>query len=322
MNTELPGTADDATPAGDRRIGGRGMRIARIGSDEAVAKKGLAEVRCRFPGVADVLERVAELADGCINEDVLVESFPPRIKSEVQLLVRGLRARGFFEKAEDHTHSFWLSVGALAPNAPVRLSEASAVVIGNGPLADSTASALVACGVGQVDTRSDVPKTGECDLWCAAVEEPADPNLLAVAERALSAGVVFLPTWIDDLGIRIGPMTHPFDTACLRCYLLRADSNDPEREVHRLLRQQGNSDSYGAGFLPPMVSVAGQIAGMEAVKYLSGLPVTTTGHVIEMSLVPFRCDVRRVLRVPRCPMCSGLTRRGAPIVAVDPQLGE
>jgi bacteriocin biosynthesis cyclodehydratase domain-containing protein len=322
MNTELPATAHDATPAGDGRLSARGMRIARLGSDEAVAKKGLAEVRCRFPGVADVLERVAELADGCISEDVLVESFPPRIKSEVELLVRGLRARGFFEQAEDHTRSFWSSVGTLAPNASARLSEASALVIGNGPLADSTTSALVACGVGHVDTGSDAPKTGNCDLWCAAVEEPADPSLLAIAARALSAGVVFLPTWIDDLRIRVGPMTHPLDTACLRCYLLRADSNDPDLEVHRLLRQQSNSDSCGAGFLPPMASVAGQIAGMEAVKYLSGLPVTTTGHVIEMSLVPFRCDVRRVLRVPRCPMCSGVTRQGAPIVAVDPQLVE
>jgi hypothetical protein len=61
---------------------------------------------------------------------------------------------------------------------------------------------------------------------------------------------------------------------------------------------------------------------MEAVKYLSGLPVTTTGQIIEMSLVPFRCAIRRVLRVPRCPMCSGVTRQGAPIVAVDPQLVE
>jgi hypothetical protein len=121
MNTDLPATAHDATPAGDGRLSARGMRIARLGSDEAVAKKGVAEVRCRLPGVADVLERVAELADGGISEDVLVESFPPRIKSEVELLVRGLRARGFFERAEDHTGSFWSSVGALAPNASVRL---------------------------------------------------------------------------------------------------------------------------------------------------------------------------------------------------------
>jgi hypothetical protein len=71
-----------------------------------------------------------------------------------------------------------------------------------------------------------------------------------------------------------------------------------------------------------MASIAGQITGMEAVKYLAGLPVTTAGQIIEMSLVPFRCNVRRVLRVPRCPTCSAVTRQGAPVVAVDPQLVE
>lgn len=298
------------------------MRIARLGPDEAVVKRGLAEVRCRLPSAADVLERVAELADAGISEDALVGSFPPRIRSEVELLVRGLRARGFFERVDSPADSFWLSVGALAPDASVRLPEVSAFVIGSGPLAASTASALVTCGVGRVDTDSDVPRTEDYDLWCAAVEEPADSGLLDIAARALAAGVVFLPAWIDDLCIRVGPMTHPLDTACLRCYLLRVDSNDPEREVHRLLRQQGGAGPGGAGFLPPMASMAGQIAALEAVKYLSGLPVTTVGQVIEMSLVPFRCNVRRVLRVPRCPMCSGVARQGAPIVAVDPQLVE
>jgi len=314
MDTELS--------AGDGLRNARTMRIARLGADEAIAKKGLAEVRCRLPGAADVLERVADLADAGSSEDSIVESFPPPIRSEIELLVHGLRARGFFEKTVDHTDSFWSSVDALAPNAPARLSQSSALVIGDGPLAEATASALVACGVGRVDTGSDTPVAASHELWCAAVEEPAEPRLLALAAGALAANVVFLPSWLDDLCIRIGPMTHPFDTACLRCYLLRADSNDPEREVHRLLRQQANSGSCGAGFLPPMALVAGHIAGMEAVKYLSGLPVTATGQIIEMSLVPFRCDVRRVLRVPRCPMCSGVTRQGAPIVAVDPQLVE
>jgi bacteriocin biosynthesis cyclodehydratase domain-containing protein len=297
------------------------MQIMRLGPDEAVVKKGLAEVRCRLPGVADVLDRVAELAGTGLSDDLIVESFPPGIKPDVELLMRGLRQRGFFEEATDPAASFWQSVGALAPGAADRLSAASVLVLGDGPLADSVASALVACGTGTVHTGSDVPHPGHVDLWCAAVEGAADPGLLDAAADALAAGIVFLPVWLDDLVLRVGPMTHPFDTACLRCYLLRADANDPEREVHRLLRR-GRPESSGAGFLPPMASVAGQVAGIEAVKHLGGLPVTTTGHVIEMSLVPFRCDVRRVLRVPRCPLCSAVTRRGAPIVAVAPQLGE
>ncbi len=117
-------------------------------------------------------------------------------------------------------------------------------------------------------------------------------------------------------------MTHPFDTACLKCLLLRADANDPERDLHRLMRVERGDEHSGSGFLPPMATVAGQVAAMELVKHLAGLPVTSVGHAIELSLVPFKCDVRRVLRVPRCPLCSGVADRGAPVVAHASQLVE
>ncbi|MGV9774317.1 TOMM precursor leader peptide-binding protein, partial [Streptosporangium sp. NPDC003464] len=157
------------------------------------------------------------------------------------------------------------------------------------------------------------------DLWCAAADGPADPALAEVARRALDARAVLLPVWIDDLVIRVGPLTHPFDTACLRCYLLRADSDDVWREAHALLRAQ---PSPGAGFLPSIPAVAGEIAATEAVKHLAGLPVTTCGRVIEVSLVPFHSAVRRVLRVPRCPDCSGTARQGAPVITHGSQLAE
>ncbi len=304
-------------------LSARGLLVAEVGPDEVVAKRGLAEVRLRFNGVAELLERVTHLADGTISEDTLVESFEPDVQPEVRRLVDGLRARGLIhhQTGDDTTGLFWLSVASHAPEGVARLSRASAVVVGSGPIAASMTSALVECGVGTVDVRPEAPRAGTWDLWCGAVESSPEA-LLPVAEAALAAGVPFLPVSLDDLVIRVGPLTDPFDTACLRCYLLRVDANDAQREVHRLLRQ-GNGDGYaGSGFLPPMPSVAGQVAAVEAVKFLTGLPVTCSGRVIEWSLVPFRCDVRRVLRVPRCPACSGVARQGAPVVAHGSQLAE
>lgn len=322
MDGESPGARDEQ-PRAEARLSSRGLRVVRLGSDEVVAKRGVAEVRLQFAGVAELLGRVAELADGNISEDALVGAFEGDVQPEVRRLVAGLRARGLLhdQRAEDPADLFWLGLASHAPEATARLARASALVIGDGPIADSLTASLAECGVGRVD-RDDAPRAGAWDLWCAASEGPAVAGLVATAEAALAAGVVFLPVWLDDLVIRVGPMTHPFDTACLRCYLLRVDANDPQREVHRLLRRQ-NGDGYsGAGFLPPMTSIAAQVAGVEAVKYLSGLPVTTTGRAIELSLVPFRCDVRRVLRVPRCPACSGVARQGAPVVAHGSQLAE
>ena len=304
-----------------------GARVVHLGADEAVLKRGLAEVRLKFPGISALLDRVTELADGTLDEDSLVEAFDPEVQPQVRRLIAGLRARGLIHQLSTAAPAelFWLSVAPYAPDAVARLADASALVVGTGAVAATVAAALKDCGVGRVGTRDAPPCSGSWDVWCAASEnpdEPAESGLLRIAETALEDGVLCLPVWVEDLVVRIGPMTYPFDTACLRCYLLRVDSNDPERDVHRLLRGQQGEGHSGAGFLPPMVSVAGQIAAMEIVKHLTGLPVSTAGHAIELSLVPFRCNIRRVLRVPRCPACSGVARQGAPVVAHASQLAE
>lgn len=314
----------DGQSAADSGLSASGLRVVRLGSDEVVAKRGIAEVRMRFAGVADLLARVADLADGNISEEGLVAAFDPASQPDVRRLVAGLRVRGLLHDGgvEDPAELFWRSVASHAPEATARLARASALVIGTGAIADALTGCLVECGVGNVETHAEVAQlTTTWDLCCATLDGPPD-GLVPAADAALAAGVVFLPVWLDDLVIRVGPMVHPFDTACLRCYLLRVDANDPHWEVHRLLRGQDGAGHSGAGFLAPMAAVAGQIAGLEAVKQLSGLPVTTIGRSIGLSLVPFRCEVHRVLRVPRCPACSGTARQGAPVVAHGPQLAE
>jgi bacteriocin biosynthesis cyclodehydratase domain-containing protein len=306
------------------RLSLRGTRVVAFGGDEVVLKRGLAEVRLSFPGVALLVDRVTELADGTRDEHSIIASFEPDLQPQVRRLVTGIRARGILHQlpTADPSDLFWLSVAPFAPDGPAAVANARAVVVGVGAVAESTASALSACGVGEVVVRDAPPPLGEWwDVWCVAADEVLDGNeLLPVVEAALRAGVVCLPAWLDELVARVGPMTYPYDTACLQCYLLRVDSNDPERELHRQLRTQRGDNHSGAGFLPPAASIAGQVAAVEIVKQLAGLPVTSVGRVIELSLVPFRCDVRRVLRVPRCLLCSGVAAQGAPVVAHASQL--
>ena len=208
-----------------------------------------------------------------------------------------------------------------AADGPARLAASAAVVLGTGPIAEAVLAGLATSGVGQAESAplgADLPDAG-FDVWCAAGEGPADPTLLPVADAAQRAGRVLLTVWLDDLLVRIGPTAHPGDTACLRCYLLRVDSNDPKRDLHRRLRRASGGHDSG-GFLPGMAVVAGHLAALEVVKHLAGMPVTTVGHVIELSMAPYRSDVRRVLRVPRCPTCSGVAGQGAPVVAHASQL--
>lgn len=304
----------------------RGVRMVRVSADEVVLKRGLSEVRLALPGLAGILDRVDELADGTVDEDALVAAFDAELQPQIRRLIAGLSSRGVLRPAgsEGPTNEFWVSMTPFSPGGAARLQTASVVVIGAGPIADAVVDALRACGVGSIERCEEAAQAPAADAWCAASPASVEggATLVAAAEVAMRSDTVFLPVWLEDLVVRVGPMTHPFDTACLKCLLLRVDANDPERDLHRLMRAESADGSSGAGFLPPMATVAGQVAAVELVKHLAGLPVTSVGHAIELALVPFKCEVRRVLRVPRCPLCSGVADRGAPVVAHASQLVE
>jgi bacteriocin biosynthesis cyclodehydratase domain-containing protein len=324
MGADSPSGPDEEPDAVGLTL--RGVRMVRVSADEVVLRRGLSEVRLSLPGLGEILDRVNELADGTLDEQTLVAEFDTELQPQVRRLVSGIRSRGLLHPAAlaDPADAFWLSMTPFSADGASRLAVSSAVVIGAGRVADAVADALRACGVGDIGRSGEAPGAPRADVWCAASEAPveAGAELVGIAEAALRADTVFLPVWIEDLVVRVGPMTHPFDTACLNCLLLRLDANDPERDLHRMMRAEAGDAHSGAGFLPPMATVAGQVAAMELVKHLAGLPVTSVGHAIELRLVPFRCDVRRVLRVPRCPLCSGVADRGAPVVAHASQLAE
>ena len=145
------------------------------------------------------------------------------------------------------------------------------------------------------------------------------------SRSALAEGQRFLPAWISDLMGHVGPLTYPFETACFRCYQLRADSNNPAYEVTRAVAREVTVNPDGrasSGFLPPMAGVVGEIAAMEAVKVLAGFsPSDAVGRLIQVNLVSFSATVRRVLKVPRCPDCSDVMTFPSPVLVRSPPSG-
>ena len=194
-------------------------------------------------------------------------------------------------------------------------------VLGEGLVARALVEQLTACGVGRVDAGGRV---AEATLVCAAGDAGESAALMDANRLALEKDVPFLPAWIAELVGYVGPLTEPFDTACLRCYQLRAESNSPHPDVARALRESraarpGARD--GSGLLPPMAAAVGAIAAMEAVKRLAAFaPPDATGHVVEINLVSFTSYVRRVLKLPRCPECSDVMRRGPVALTRGPQV--
>ena len=300
-----------------------GVRVARIGDDEVVVKRGLAEVRMATAGIADLVDEILAMADGRSDAESLIAYLGPR-HEHAERVVSALLARGILRLGGDDgaASRFWSSVVPAESDMPGRLASRTVRVSGSGELADGLRAALRHNGIGTVLPDAGAAAGSPVDVWCAATEGPADPELLVLSRRALAEDTVFLPVWIDDLLVRIGPLTFPYDTACLRCCLWRLDSTDPWHEVRRTLRRSRTSDTGDAGHLPSMLTLATAAAAGEVALYLAGLPVRVNGRVLELSTVPFAATARRVLKVPRCPDCSGSADRGSPVLMHGPQLVE
>lgn len=234
--------------------------------------------------------------------------------------------------------SFWWNFGEPGERAPSRLAAATIFIVGVNLVSRALVRSLLEMKLGRVtvvahpildnhiapwDERAIITDTSrlqwsstmpseveleESALLCAACDFGSPDVMVEMNRLALRVNRPFLPVWLSDLMGYVGPLNYPFETACLRCYQVRGDSNNRDFEATRAVRQYVARDPdlrYGAGFLPPMAGAVGEIAAMEIIKCLTGVaPPDTIAHLIEINLVSFASSVRRVLKIPRCPDCS------------------
>lgn len=136
-------------------------------------------------------------------------------------------------------------------------------------------------------------------------------NELCVLHRRL-----FLPVLLEDLIGHVGPLVVPGETACFECFRLRRSTHEADPRARRAIEAAGAGGRSAAGSLPAMASVLGDVAAVELLKLL-GLhpPLGGPGTAVEVNLLASDMTARRVLRMPRCPVCSPLSERPAPAAA-------
>lgn len=254
--------------------------------------------------------------------------------------------------------AFWWNFGDMGLQSPQRLREARVVVVGANliarslvrsllemqvgrvtlvdhpvldnhlqPLDDAALTPLRAAGPGRLEREESMPSEeslADAALLCAASDFGQPDALIEVNRIALRTGKPYLPVWLAEMVGFVGPLNHPYETACLNCLRVRTDSNNPDFEAARAVRTHMTTHSdarHGAGFLPPMTGVLGEIAAMEAAKHIGRFTYNdTVARVIEINLVSFAAAVRRVLKIPRCPVCSEMMRQPTRSLTVGPQL--
>lgn len=119
----------------------------------------------------------------------------------------------------------------------------------------------------------------------------------------------FLPVVLQNLVGFVGPLVVPGETACFECVRARQNShfNDPETE--RTTEVESFQGQPFIGFHPSMASILGDIAAFEITRFYSGvLPRKNVGCLLEINLLATSMTSRKVLKVPRCLVCSPLNK--------------
>ena len=239
------------------------------------------------------------------------------------------RRDGTAERLDVH---FW-HLGQRATEVASALDGRRIAVVGVNAVSHTLVAALAAVGATKVEVVDHPPlrNTGLAD-------EPAAPLLgpqwLEDADRAdlhctvatsdfgytealrlwnrfcVERGIPFLPVVLDNLVGTVGPVVVPGETPCYECLRSRQFSHLAEPAVHRRAEAAVAEGSHVSALHPSSAAVLGELAAVELTKWFGGarLPVRQSGRVVEVNVSEPSVVSRRVLKVPRCPVCGPATR--------------
>jgi bacteriocin biosynthesis cyclodehydratase domain-containing protein len=240
---------------------------------------------------------------------------------------------------------FYWHFGVSADQATTRMNSQKLVVIGVNSISRRLVSSLTDSGVENYQVIDD-PWMRNPDLfddggnllearWSPNLSEPVklnvwekqvDPSsvncIIACSDLGTHQGMRdcnafsvknrchFLPVILQDLIGYVGPLVVPGETACYECLRQRQNAHMKDPEVERASEIITSTGRKVVGFHPSMASVLGDIAAFELTKlYTDGLPFRNIGTQIQVNLLTSEMMKRKVLKVPRCAVCSPLTTR-------------
>lgn len=141
-------------------------------------------------------------------------------------------------------------------------------------------------------------------------EEMRQWNRLCVERNWL-----FLPVVLQDLVGHIGPLVIPGETACYECLTARLNSNQDHCSSEVMIPEEQSV----FGFHPSMASMLGDLAAFEVMRVFGdALPNRKVGTLIEVKLLVPELKARKILKIPRCSVCSPLYSRASSACTKDP----
>ncbi|MCC2643159.1 MAG: hypothetical protein K0S45_3572 [Nitrospira sp.] len=114
-----------------------------------------------------------------------------------------------------------------------------------------------------------------------------------------------LPVILQNVSGSVGPLIIPEETACFECLRARHNSHIDDWALWQACEDAAFDGQQSFGLHPAMPAILGNIAAFELTKLYGGLEdLAKVGTLIEFNLRELRLTQRKVLKVPRCRVCS------------------
>lgn len=196
-----------------------------------------------------------------------------------------------------------------APDPPSRIAErletARVLLEGDEELVGAVWRLLRRSGVARAPSSSDPT------FVATAAAVSGDPLLERRNTLALEAGTEWMPFGcFDGRAATVGPVIVPRETACYCCLVLRRDATAACTTELAAIR----AVPLAVEVAPALVSLVAAIAADRIVRWLGSRDPALPGAIVTVEVTPeLAVSDEILLRVPRCPACSGLADLGQPV---------
>lgn len=123
----------------------------------------------------------------------------------------------------------------------------------------------------------------------------------------------FFPLLLQNMNGYFGPFVVPGETPCLECLTYRMNSHfiqfEEKSALEKFYKKEGRplSPAYHSS----MLKMLSQTGIFEVDRYLYGIPGVLYGQLGEISLLNTAMKTHKLLKVPRCSVCTPLNKRPA-----------
>ena len=291
------------------RLVGDGERLVLEHARSVVVLEGAA-VRTFLPALLPLL-------DGTRTVDELVSRLGPAVRPALDAALTTLVAHDLVIDGSDRprareraTEAAASAFGLPLEEAADRLGAARVGVVGSGVVAEPIARILHAAGVDTVE-RIGWGSGASADVVVVVpgadeVERVHEWNRVAHAE-----GIRWVYVRPFDGAIStVGPLIVPGETCCHACHLLRAASN------LEYGTDMADIESAPVAAIPDASAeaFAAALAAHIALRWAVGRDSRIPGLLHVLAMRPrLSMTTHHVLRVPRCPVCSGRDKAASPL---------